>query len=292
MLSAIDHEANIAPWAALAERQQLTIKWWRPAGADAPRLLAADLGALLSPRTRLVALTHVSNVLGTIHDVRAISAAVHAAAPAALVAVDAVAYAPHRRVDVAALGVDVYAFSWYKVYGPHVAVLYARSSGTARARVASLGHFFNPRATLEDKLGLAGASYELVSAIPAVAAYVEGVGWEGIVRHEEELQGTLLGYLNGRGDVTVYGERSADGKVRVPTISFTVKGWGSRELVETVEKETKFGFRWGAFYSNRLVNEFLGLGKDGVVRVSMVHYNTGKFASTLTCVSVRQRKQN
>lgn len=275
ILSSIDHEANMAPWVALAERQQLTIRWWKPATTDEPKLLAADLGPLLTPRTRLVTCTHASNILGTIHDVKAISAAVHAACPTALVCVDAVAYAPHRRVDVRDLGVDMYAFSWYKVYGPHISVLYARAD-TAQRRMGSLGHFFNPHATLENKLGLAGASYELVSGIPAVAAYLEGVGWEGIMRQEAELQGALLDYLNGRGDVTIRGERSADGNVRVPTVSFTVKGWDSRELVETVEKETRFGFRWGAFYSNRLVNEFLGLGKDGVVRVSMVHYNTGE----------------
>lgn len=277
VLSAIDHEANIAPWVDLAQRQGLTIKWWAPRSRDQPRLAADDLAALLSPRTRLVACTHASNVLGTVHDLQAITAAVRAAAPGALVCADAVAYAPHRRVDVQATGVDLYAFSFYKVYGPHVAVLYARRD-TAQRSMRSLGHFFNPHATLENKLGLAGASYELVSGIPAVAEYVERVGWEAIMRQEAELQGTLLEYLNGKPDVTVHGERSADGKVRVPTVSFTVEGWNSKELVETVEKGTPFAFRWGAFYSNRLVNEFLGLEKSsGVVRVSLVHYNTGEW---------------
>lgn len=275
ILSGIDHEANVAPWADLAARQQLAVRWWKPASADEPRLLAADLAALLSPRTRLVACTHASNVLGTIHDVEAIAAAVHAACPGALVCADGVAYAPHRRVDVRALGVDVYAFSWYKAYGPHVAVLYA-SAATAQPRMRSLGHFFGPRATLEHKVGLAGASYELVAGIPAVAAYLEGVDWEGLVRHEERLQGTLLEYLNGRGDVTVYGERGAGGEVRVPTVSFCVEGFGPRRLVETIEKESRFGLKWGMFYSNRLVDHFLGLGKEGVVRVSLVHYNTGE----------------
>lgn len=278
ILSAIDHEANISPWVALAERQQLVIRWWSPASRDSPKLLAADLQPLLSPRTRLVTCTHASNVLGTIHDIKAISAAAHAASPAALVCVDAVAYAPHRPVDVEDLGVDLYAFSWYKVYGPHVAVLYARA-GTAGAQMRSLGHFFNPHATLEDKMGLAGASYELVGGIPAVVAYLGSLEWEGIKKQEAELQGALLGYLDGRDDVTIYGERSADVKVRVPTVSFTVKGWDSKDIVEAVEKETSFGFRWGAFYSNRLVNDFLGLGKDGIVRVSMVHYNTGELPS-------------
>lgn len=278
VLSAVDHEANIAPWVDLAERQHLVIRWWKPSSRDQPTLRAEDLAGLLSDKTRLVTCTHASNILGTIHDLAAISAAVHARCPRALVCADAVAYAPHRRVDVRALGVDLYAFSWYKVYGPHIAMLFA---GADRALPAmhSLGHFFNPHATLEHKLGLAGASYELLAGIPAVTAYLGAEGrWEAVMKQEGELQAALLGYLNGRGDVTVHGETSADGRVRVPTVSFTVDGWDSRELVETLEKDgVPFAFRWGAFYSNRLVNEFLGLDKSGVVRVSMVHYNTGKW---------------
>ncbi|KAK7744881.1 hypothetical protein SLS53_003114 [Cytospora paraplurivora] len=273
ILSGIDHEANVASWTDLAIRQQLVVKWWRPASTDEPKLLAADLEPLLSPRTRFVACTHASNVLGTIHDIKTIAATVHAACPTALVCVDGVAYAPHRRVDVKDLGVDIYAFSWYKVYGPHISVLYA-SAETTQRQMGTLGHFFNPHATLENKIGLAGASYELVSGIPAVTAYLEGVDSEGFVKHEEQLQGTLLEYLNGRGDVTVHGERSADGKVRLPTVSFCVNGFSPRRLVETIEKESRFGLKWGTFYSNRLVNHFLGLGEEGVVRVSLVHYNT------------------
>ena len=278
VLSGIDHEANTAPWTDLAERQQLVIKWWKPASKDEPKLLAADLEGLLSDKTRLVTCTHASNILGTIHDLKAISATVRRLAPRAFVCADAVAYAPHRKIDVKELGVDFYAFSWYKVYGPHIAVLYAKSDSLEQMR--SLGHFFNPHKTLEHKLGLAGGSYELMSGIPAVVEYMESAGWDKIMAQEEALQKLLLDYLNGRGDVTVHGERSADGRVRVPTVAFTVKGWNSQELVETVEKDSPFAFRWGAFYSNRLVNELLGLDKSGVVRVSLVHYNSGKCSST------------
>ncbi|KAK0730783.1 pyridoxal phosphate-dependent transferase [Lasiosphaeris hirsuta] len=280
VISVIDHEANIAPWVSLAQRQQLILKWWLPNTADPtnPKLLAEDLKGLLSNRTRLVTCTHASNILGTIHDIKAIVEAVrNGPSPEALVGVDAVAYAPHRKIDIKELGVDLYAFSWYKVYGPHMAILYATSR--AQGQLRSLGHHFNPKDTLEDKLGLAAASYELVSSIPAVLEYLEGDSpkWDGIVVQELALQETLLAFLNRRDDVTVWGERSADSTVRVPTISFTINGWGSQEFVETVEKESKFGFRWGSFYSVRLVEEILGLGKDGIIRVSMVHYNTSEW---------------
>jgi selenocysteine lyase/cysteine desulfurase len=87
----------------------------------------------------------------------------------------------------------------------------------------------------------------------------------------------LLTYLNSRKDIKVFGETTPDSTLRVPTVSFVVDGVGSREVVGRMETETAFGFRWGAFYSNRLVHEVLGLGEQGVVRISMVHYNTSKY---------------
>ncbi len=75
----------------------------------------------------------------------------------------------------------------------------------------------------------------------------------------------------------MHGETSDSSALRVPVVSFSVKGRGSRSIVEEVEKSSEFGIRWGHFYSKRMVDEVLGLREDGVVRVSMVHYNTGKY---------------
>ncbi|GAP83505.2 putative aminotransferase class-v [Rosellinia necatrix] len=304
VVSSIDHEANIAPWVDLAARQRLVLRWWTPSlsappsSPTDPRLLPSSLAPLLTPRTRLVACTHASNVLGGIHPVAAVAAAVRAGpSPDALLAVDGVSYAPHRPVDVRALGVDLYAFSWYKVYGPHLAMLYA--GPRAQRRMRSLGHFFKEGVTLEEKIGLAGASYELLHAIPAVTAYLGGGGgggapshWPAAAAQEEALQRRLLAYLAGarRPDVTVYGDVTGDPAARVATVSFRVRGWSSRDVVAAVEAgggrggggggggdgggTPLFGFRWGAFYSERLVADLLGLGADGVVRVSLAHYNT------------------
>ena len=192
---------------------------------------------------------------------------------------DAVAYAPHRQIDVKALGVDFYSFSWYKVYGPHISMLYASPNGMKA--VTSLGHHFNHHETLQDKLGLAGSCYELTSSIPSIVSYFgpsPAETWAAIEKYEHELQGTLLDYLNRRDDVTICGEKEADPKKRVSTIAFLVKGRKSQDVVEAVDKASKgeVGIRWGCFYSNRLAEEVLGLSGDGVVRVSMVHYNTSK----------------
>lgn len=124
-----------------------------------PRLVADDLKELLSPKTRLVTCTHANNVLGSIYDILAIAKTVYAM-PGALLCVDGVVYTPHRPIDVKALGIDFYCFSWYKVYGPYISMLYA--STEAQKQMKSLGHVFNPSVTLKDKLGLAGGLYELV----------------------------------------------------------------------------------------------------------------------------------
>ena len=218
--------------------------------------------------------------------------------PSALLCVDGVALAPHREVDVRALGVDFYAFSWYKVYGPHIATLYAASK--VLPRLTSLGHYFHHGEDLRTKLGLAAASYELVAGIPDVVRYFGGekegreAAFRRISEHEEGLQGCLLEYLNGREDVTVYGETKADRALRVPVVSFSVRGRGSRGIVEKIEERSNFACRWGHFYSKRLVDDVLkidgkqgeegeGVGKgegEGVVRVSMVFYNTSMFSAT------------
>ncbi|KAM3528226.1 hypothetical protein NHJ13051_002489 [Beauveria bassiana] len=273
VVSAIDHEANIAPWVDLAaERGGLVVKWWRPRDALDPELHALDLAPLLSPRTRLVACTHASNVLGSVTDIRAISDLAHGVG--ALVCVDGVAFAPHRPVDVRALGADFYVFSWYKVYGPHVATLYA--SWGAQAGMRSLGHFFNPQASLADKMGLAAGSYELCQSVSAVVSYLgdgECGSWGGFEDHEEALTEALLAYLRGVPGISIYGKRHVQA-ARLPIVSFTVEGWDARELVEAVEARSHYGLRWGCFYSNRLVRETLLLKQDGVVRVSLAHYNT------------------
>lgn len=135
-------------------------------------------------------------------------------------------------------------------------------------------HYFNPTKTLEDKIGFAGSNYECVQAIPSIVSYLSGA-FPAISEHEGKLQAILLDFLNSRPDVTVLGSTSTDSKVRVPTISFVVKGKSSKQIVEEAEAQSNYGFRWGHFYSKRLCDEVLELDTESyVTRVSMVHYNT------------------
>lgn len=129
-----------------------------------------------------------------------------------------------------------------------------------------------------DKLELAAASYELTQAIIPLTAYFgenPKKTWDAIAEHEQKLQTRLIEYLVSRPQITVYGETSTDNTARVPTISFTVEGMSSQSVVEAVEAVSHVGIRWGHFFSKRLIESILGLTDDGVVRVSLVHYNTG-----------------
>ena len=158
-------------------------------------------------------------------------------------------------------------------------MLYSRKESQKHVRF--LGHYFNPSSTLQDKLGLAGSSYELVHAIPAIVRYLGpdlSKTWQAIAAHEQKLADILLTYLKSRKDIRIYGETVADSTLRVPTISFTVEGWSSKDVVQAAERGSNLGFRWGHYYSHRLVTEILGLADQGVVRISIVHYNTGKSA--------------
>ena len=282
--SSLDHEANIASWVTLAADMDLTLKWWTPQAPSTsnPQLTPDSLEPLLTEDTRLVTCTHASNILGTITPIRQIADLIHAKCPHGLFCVDGVALAPHRPIDMQDLGVDAYSFSWYKVYGPHVAQLYVRREVQEKC-MRSLGHYFKAGQTLEDKLGLAGASYELVQAVPFVARYLQQQGWENMVSHEEKIQETLLRYLRSKPDTyRILGVPVQDSDKRVPVVSFQVKGRSSRQFVEAVEGRTRFGFRWGHFYSKRLCDDVLGLDDEGVVRVSMCHYNTVSEVEDLT----------
>ncbi|CAG5159390.1 uncharacterized protein ALTATR162_LOCUS5559 [Alternaria atra] len=269
ILTKMEHETNVKPWLFMAERLGLTVKWWESSKEDGLKLTAENLKPLLSDKVKFVACTHVSNILGTIHDVQSIAKAVHEVG--ALLCVDGVSYAPHRAIDVKGFGVDFYSFSWYKVYGPHIAALYA--SNSAQQHMKSMSHYFNPTKTLEDKIGFAGSNYECVQSIPTITAYLTDA-FPAITEHEGKLQAILLEYLNSRPDVTILGSTSSDSKERVPTISFTVKGMSSKAIVAEAERISNYGFRWGHFYSKRLCDELLKLEPEGVTRVSMVHYNT------------------
>jgi cysteine desulfurase family protein (TIGR01976 family) len=278
-----DHESNIGPWDRLRDAG-IIIKFW-PLNKDTFALDLADLEPLISDRTRLVCITHVSNILGSINPVREIADFVHERG--ARICVDAVAYAPHRAVDVQALDVDYYVFSLYKTYGPHYALMYGKYEHLLE--LDTLYHYFYGKDKIPGKLEPGNPNYELAYATCGIVDYLCELGeksgergsirqkivaaYQAITTQENALVDRLLGYLRGRNDCRIIGQNSnRDGK-RIPTVSFVFDGRDSADICKAMDAH-RIAIRFGDFHSRRLA-EYLDLTENnGMVRVSMVHYNT------------------
>jgi cysteine desulfurase family protein (TIGR01976 family) len=286
-----DHEANSGSYSRLAD-DGFTVREWK-VNPETAELERRGLEALLGPRTKLVAFTHCSNVVGSIHAVRELADLAHAAG--AWVFVDGVAFAPHGMPDLQALGVDAYYFSLYKVYGPHLGAMFLRRE--VNAALPNQGHFFN-----DGKPGArftpAGPDHAQIAAVNGVMDYMDAVadrhGASGkpaparaaAVRelfrgHETALLQPLLDFLSKHPKVRLIGRtRAAE---RAPTVSFTVAGRSSADIAARLA-EAKLGVGVGNFYAYRLIKA-LGIDtEDGAVRVSFVHY-TSKTKSTDSCGS-------
>ncbi|MDR9455893.1 MAG: cysteine desulfurase-like protein [Salegentibacter sp.] len=281
-----DHEANVSPWTDLEEKG-IKVKIWKVN----PETLELDLSALkelLSKRTKLVAVNHASNVLGTINPIKEITEIAHKAG--ALICVDGVAYAPHRQVNVKELDVDFYVFSWYKTYGPHLAVMYGKYD--LLYEMDGINHYFFGKKDVPYKFQPGNFNFELTYSLLGITEYFEefyrehfrstkkldtpeklAKSFDIIARYEERISTPLLTFLNENPEIRIIGYPEADRNKRVPTISFVHSKMKSDEIVKQVD-EHRIGIRFGDFYAKKLIQD-LGLEKkNGVVRISLVHYNT------------------
>ena len=281
----LDHEANVGPWADLATRG-ITVKTWS-VNPESWTLEIDDLKKLLTPRTRLVAVTHASNVVATIHPIREIARVVHDAG--AMICVDGVAYAPHARIDVRDLGVDFYGFSFYKTYGPHYALLYGRREHLER--MPGINHYFL-RDEVPYKFQPGNVNYELTYSLMGLWDYWRGFarahgrddlennrpgqlafGFDAVAAHEQALAAPLIDLLESKRNVRIVGLPTADRSKRMPTIAFVVDGKRSDEITLAVDRH-RIGIRHGDFYAARLIDALGVRAQGGVVRASFVHYNT------------------
>lgn len=280
-----DHEANIGAWKRLTHVGAI-IKIWQ-VNTDTLQLELADLDKLLSTNTKWLAMTYASNVLGTINPVTEVARRVHAVG--ARICVDAVAYAPHRLVDVQASEADILVFSFYKVFGPHYAVLWGKYA--LLHSLANLNHFFIAEDNLPYKLQPGNVNFELSYGCQGITDYLVAMGtqfgghgnrrqlmqyaFDKFESHENYLAQRLLNFLHTKSRVRIIGLRQVhEGNIsRVPTISFVVDNMPSEAIVQHID-QFHIGIRFGDFYARHLI-EALDLEKHGgVVRVSIAHYNT------------------
>ncbi|KAG9311445.1 pyridoxal phosphate-dependent transferase [Chiua virens] len=257
-----EHEANNGPWKRLAERRGAVLKYWLPIAVEEgnPYSLSyktEDLLSLVSSRTRIVAITGCSNILGTVYPIQDIVAALRQRAKqvGALkveVSVDCVAYAPHRRIDVQKWDIDYCVFAMYKVYGAHNAAFYIRTTAL-QSSLKSLSHHFLVLDNHPMKIQVGGPGYELV----------HGASWSSfaaIAEHEQSLVRTLLSFLTDKQQydrgVRLFGTSAID-LSRVPTVSFVVVGQRaikSKDVVAEFDKEGNIGIRYGHFYAYSLIS--------------------------------------
>ena len=278
VVSRLDHDANVRPWVQAAARRGATVRW-AEVDISSTELPPAQYRDLLSERTRLVAVTAASNVVGTRPDVAGIAAAAHAVG--ALVYVDGVHATPHVPVDVRALGADFYATSAYKWSGPHIGTVVAEPvlletlhpDRLAPAPAGVPGRFERGTAAFADLAGVTAAVEHLASlAGPDAAAGGRRqrvlASMAAVEAYETRLFARLLDGLGAMEHVTPYGRAAR----RAPTAFFTVAGHSPRQVAEHLAAR-RVNVWNGDNYAWELAG-VLGLrDSGGAVRAGLVHYN-------------------
>ena len=285
IISDQEHEANAGAWHRMADRG-IKVKIWT-IDPDTGSLDIKDLKNLITEKTKFIAATHCSNVVGEINPIKEISEI--ARLNGSLLIVDGVSYCPHGLPDVNDLGADIYFFSAYKTYGPHQGVMVIREK--AKLALTNQSHFFN--ADYSDKFMVpAGPDHAQVAACNGILDYFDLIdqhhfsstdkkNFHGTNKprrvanlfrnHEIDLLKPLLEFLNNNKKIKLIGP--GDNVLRAPTVAFVPKN----KMPEEVANElANYNIMAGAgdFYA---VRPLMALGidpKDGVVRLSFVHYNT------------------
>ncbi|HCA87601.1 MAG TPA: cysteine desulfurase-like protein [Streptomyces sp.] len=275
VVTRLDHDSNIRPWIQAAESAGAAVRW-----ADFDRgtgeLTVDDVRARLSGRTKLVAVTGASNVLGTRPDIPAIAEAVHEAG--ALLYVDGVHLTPHAPVDVRALGADFYTCSPYKFFGPHHGLVVAEPELLATLRADKL----LPSAdTVPERFELGTLPYELLAGTTAAVEFLASLAssapdrrgrvlesMRAVEEYEERLFTRMLDGLSRIDGVRLHGSP----RHRTPTVFFSVAGVTGREVYEQL---ARLGVNAPAssFYALE-ASRRLGLGDIGAVRAGLAPYSS------------------
>ena len=278
-----DHEANISPWRRLKDYGAKIVEW--KFNNNDHELKISDLEKLINSRTKILAVTHCSNIVGSVNNLKKICEIAHN--NNIIVIGDGVSYAPHGFPDVKELDVDFYTFSLYKTYGPHLALLYGKEE--ILKNLPNQNHeFLNGQYPYTINPG--GPNHEELVSLIGIYEYFENLYnhhfnnknlsiLEKIKKinhlisiHEENIANPILSYLNERKDLNLIGKNRICNKDRAPTISFYSKNKSSKEISNTLNK-FKIATRNDNFYAWRCLRH-LGIDvDDGVVRLSMTHYN-------------------
>ena len=258
----LDHDGNVTPWLIAAERAGATVRFAEP-DRDTLDLPASAVEAVLSDRTRWVAVTAASNAIGAVPELEGIVAAAHAVG--ANVYVDAVHAAPHRKLDASALGCDAIVCSAYKWFGPHESVLWARPELLEELHPDKLRVSTD---LVPWRFETGTPAFEALAGVVAAVRYLRETGFDAIRQHEEALFARMLAGLERIDGVKLHGSP----RNRVPTLMFSVDGRTPGEVAQLLAAE-RVAVWQGNYYALEL-SRFLGLEPDGAVRAGVVHYNS------------------
>ena len=278
----LDHHANVDPWVALARDYGAVVRRV-PLRDGTPELDLDAYRAMLSQKTKIVAVGLSSNAFGTINPVAAMVSDAHRVGAVAYV--DAVHAAAHGVLDVRALDADLLAFSAYKVYGPHVGIAFVRDALLERLDVPKLA----PQSSLGAKRAESGTlNFEGIAGAAAALDFIAGLDAEttspvrerltramrGLAREEQTTFAVLLRGLRATDGVTLY--EPPTGVPRHPTVAFTVDGIDSETVSRTLGSSHGVFVSHGNFYASTAVAQVAPhvAGDGGVVRAGIAMYTT------------------
>ncbi len=271
VLTKMEHHSNLVPWQLLAERSGATLRFVDVSVGE--QLLLEDYERLLSGRTRLVAVTHVSNTLGVINPVREIAQLAHEVG--ALCLVDGAQAAPHQELDMGTIGCDFYAFSGHKMCGPTgIGVLWARRELLEEMNpyqgggemISSVALWGSTWAEVPHKFEAGTPNIAGAIGLAAAIRYLNGIGLDVLHRYETELISYALDRLGEIEGLRIYGPQEE----RAGVISFTYRDIHAHDLA-TILDHYGIAIRAGHHCNQPLMAH---LGVDATARASLYLYNT------------------
>lgn len=282
VITQMEHHSNLVPWQQLASKKNAILKYI-PVTSDF-LLDLNSLSKLITSKTKIVALTHVSNVLGTINPIKKIVEIIKKINPQTLILVDGAQAVAHFPIDVANLGVDFYAFSGHKLYGPTgIGILYVNQKIYSSLSPTSFGGGAI-KEVFWDKTILDNPPFCYEPGTPPIAQaialaqsikFIQKIGWSKIIQQEQELVDYLFQKLNTISDLKIFGPNNNHQRLGVISFAFTKqKSPAPHDIGDLLSQKFNIAVRTG-FHCAMPLHQLFGYS-TGTTRVSLGIYNTHK----------------